>query len=181
MGLVLRSMNAEGEVNAVEAVPCVYARLSATDAWVIRAASLMVWVFFLLCCPVLPEDELSSCKHAQAWKYTKVSPQALFFFQQGDRQHSTQHLSDLFFFSSSLTSVFQIWLCTHSSAPHMAINNERVTRSMWPCKIQHNAASVTSDVIVSSPYDLRVNVISIQVNVWRRFNPEPDRRVPHRD
>lgn len=66
VGLGVRSMNAEGEVNAVEAVPCVYARLSATDAWVIRAASLMVWVFLLLCCPVLPEDELSSCKHAQA-------------------------------------------------------------------------------------------------------------------
>lgn len=35
VGLGVRSMNAEGEVNAVEAVPCVYARLSATDAWVI--------------------------------------------------------------------------------------------------------------------------------------------------
>lgn len=75
------------------------------------------------------------------------------------------------FFSSSLTSVFQIWLCTPSSAPHIAVNNERVTRSMRPCKIQHNAASVTGDVIAGSPCDLRVNVISIHVNVWRRFNP----------
>lgn len=96
VGLGVRSMNAEGEVNAVEAVPCVYARLSATDAWVIWAASLMVWVFFLLCCPVLPEDDLSSCKHAQAWKYTKVSPEALFFSSRGT--DSIQHSISLTFF-----------------------------------------------------------------------------------
>lgn len=93
VGLGLRSMNAEGEVNAVEAVPCVYARLSATDAWVTNGLGALS--------PVLPssaEDGLGSCTHAQAWKYTKVSPQALFFSQQGDRQHSTQHLSDLFIF-----------------------------------------------------------------------------------
>lgn len=81
-------------------------------------------------------------------------------------ENSIAPISFLFFV---FISVFQIWLCTHSSAPHIAINNERGTRSMWPCKIQHNAASVTSDVIAASLCDLRV--ISINVNVWCRFDP----------
>lgn len=97
VGLGVRSMNAEGEVNAVEAVPCVYARLSAADAWVIWAASLMVWGFFLLCCPVLSEDELSSCKHAQAWKYTKCQPRGSFFFPSRGTD-SIQHSISLTFF-----------------------------------------------------------------------------------
>lgn len=92
------------------------------------------------------------------------------FFKQWDQQHWTALLRP-FFSPSSMTSVFQLWLCTRSSAPHIAINNERVTRSMWPCKIQHNAASVTNDVIAVSPCELRVNVISIRVNMWCRFSP----------
>lgn len=91
------------------------------------------------------------------------------FIKQWNQQHWMQHLSDLF--CSFMTSAFQIWLCTCSSAPHIAINNESVARSMRPCKIQHNAASVTSDVITSSPCDLRVNVISVHVNARLRFDP----------
>lgn len=51
-------------------------------------------------------------------------------------------------FTSLITSTFQTWVCFHFAAfPLMPMNNEEVTRSMWPCKIQHNEASVTDEVI----------------------------------
>lgn len=52
--------------------------------------------------------------------------------------------------------------------PPSAINNEGVTRSMWPCKIQHNAACVTNEVTAGLPRVLQVNAMSkhVEGQVW---------------
>lgn len=83
-------------------------------------------------------------------------------------------------FKSPITSSFQICMeacvCVYSfcSFPPIAINNEGVTRSMWPCKIQHNAASVTDEVIAGLLQVLQVNAISIHVK--RQVWSQPSRR-----
>lgn len=48
--------------------------------------------------------------------------------------------------------VVSVCVCLYSFCcfPPIAMNNIRVTRSMWPCKIQHNSALVTDEVIRST-------------------------------